>query len=76
MNKMNVSKKTVLALGIAALTVNVASANNNTLGGETQFNINAAFRTGRGSEYEPQAKNGELEQLRQEVETLKALVNK
>lgn len=46
------------------------------LGGETQFNINAAFRTGRGSEYEPQAKNGELEQLRQEVETLKALVNK
>jgi hypothetical protein len=36
-----------------------------TLGGETQFNINAAFRTGRGSEYEPQAKNGELEQLRQ-----------
>lgn len=46
-----------------------------TLGGETQFNINAAFRTGRGSEYEPQAKNGELEQLRQEVETLKALVN-
>lgn len=47
-----------------------------TLGGETQFNINATFRTGRGSEYEPQAKNGELEQLRQEVETLKALVNK
>lgn len=47
-----------------------------TSGGETQFNINAAFRTGRGSEYEPQAKNGELEQLRQEVETLKALVNK
>ena len=47
-----------------------------TLGGESQFNINAAFRTGRGSEYEPQAKNGELEQLRQEVETLKALVNK
>lgn len=47
-----------------------------TLGGETQFNINAAFRTGSGSEYEPQAKNGELEQLRQEVETLKALVNK
>ena len=47
-----------------------------TLGGETQFNINAAFRTGRGSEYEPQAKNGELEQLRQEVETLKELVNK
>lgn len=47
-----------------------------TLGGETQFNINAAFRTGRGSEYEPQAKNGELEQLRQKVETLKALVNK
>ena len=47
-----------------------------TLGGETQFNINAAFRTGRGSEYEPQAKNGELEQLRQEVETLKALVTK
>ena len=47
-----------------------------TLGGETQFNINAAFRTGKGSEYEPQAKNGELEQLRQEVETLKALVNK
>lgn len=47
-----------------------------TLGGETQFNINAAFRTGRGSEYEPQAKNGEFEQLRQEVETLKALVNK
>ena len=47
-----------------------------TLGGETQFNINAAFRTGRGSEYETQAKNGELEQLRQEVETLKALVNK
>ena len=47
-----------------------------TLGGETQFNINTAFRTGRGSEYEPQAKNGELEQLRQEVETLKALVNK
>ena len=47
-----------------------------TLGGKTQFNINAAFRTGRGSEYEPQAKNGELEQLRQEVETLKALVNK
>jgi autotransporter adhesin len=47
-----------------------------TLGGETQFNINAAFRIGRGSEYEPQAKNGELEQLRQEVETLKALVNK
>ena len=47
-----------------------------TLGCETQFNINAAFRTGRGSEYEPQAKNGELEQLRQEVETLKALVNK
>ncbi len=47
-----------------------------TLGGETQFNINAAFRTGRGSEYEPQAKNGELEQLRQEVERLKALVNK
>lgn len=47
-----------------------------TLGGETQFNINAAFRTGRGSEYEPQAKNGELEQLRQEVEKLKALVNK
>lgn len=46
------------------------------LGGETQFNINAAFRTGRGSEYEPQAKNGELEQLRQEVETLKALINK
>lgn len=30
---MNVNKKTVLALGIAALTVNVASANNNTLGG-------------------------------------------
>lgn len=47
-----------------------------TLGGDTQFNINAAFRTGKGSEYEPQAKNGELEQLRQEVETLKALVNK
>ena len=47
-----------------------------TLGGETQFNINAAFRTGRGSEYEPQAKSGELEQLRHEVETLKALVNK
>ena len=47
-----------------------------TLGGEAQFNINAAFRTGRGSEYEPQAKNGELEQLRHEVETLKALVNK
>lgn len=47
-----------------------------TLGGETQFNINAAFRTGRGSEYEPQSKNGELEQLRHEVETLKALVNK
>lgn len=47
-----------------------------TLGGETQFNINAAFRTGKGSEYEPQAKNGELEQLRHEVETLKALVNK
>lgn len=47
-----------------------------TLGGETQFNINASFRTGRGSEYEPQAKNGEFEQLRQEVETLKALVNK
>ena len=47
-----------------------------TLGGETQFNINAAFRTGRGSEYEPQAKSGELEQLLQEVETLKALVNK
>lgn len=47
-----------------------------TLGSETQFNINAAFRTGRGSEYEPQAKNGELEQLRQELETLKALVNK
>lgn len=47
-----------------------------TLGSETQFNINAAFRTGRGSEYEPQAKNGELEQLRHEVETLKALVNK
>ncbi len=47
-----------------------------TLGSETQFNINAAFRTGRGSEYEPQAKNGELEQLRQKVETLKALVNK
>lgn len=47
-----------------------------TLGGETQFNINAAFRTGSGSEYELQAKNGELEQLRQEVETLKALVNK
>lgn len=47
-----------------------------TLGGETQFNINAAFRTGRGSEYEPQAKNGEFEQLRQEVEILKALVNK
>lgn len=47
-----------------------------TLGGGTQFNINAAFRTGRGSEYEPQAKNGELEQLRHEVETLKALVNK
>lgn len=47
-----------------------------TLVGETQFNINAAFRTGRGSEYEPQAKNGELEQLRHEVETLKALVNK
>ena len=47
-----------------------------TLGGENQFNINAAFRTGRGSEYEPQAKNGELEQLRHEVETLKALVNK
>lgn len=46
------------------------------LGGETQFNVNAAFRTGKGSEYEPQAKNGELEQLRQEVETLKALVNK
>ena len=33
MNKMNVNKKTVLALGIAALAVNVASANNNTLGG-------------------------------------------
>lgn len=47
-----------------------------TLGGETQFNINAAFRTGRGSEYEPQTKSGELEQLRHEVETLKALVNK
>lgn len=47
-----------------------------TLGGEAQFNINAAFRTGRGSEYEPQAKNGELEQLRHEVEKLKALVNK
>lgn len=47
-----------------------------TLGGETQFNINAAFRTGRGSEYEPQAKNGELEQLRQEVEMLKELINK
>ena len=46
------------------------------LGGETQFNVNAAFRTGKGSEYEPQAKNGELEQLRKEVETLKALVNK
>lgn len=47
-----------------------------TLGGKTQFNINAAFRTGRGSEYEPQAKNGELEQLRQEVEMLKELINK
>lgn len=47
-----------------------------TLGGETQFNINAAFRTGKGSEYEPQAKNGELEQLRKEVAELKALVNK
>lgn len=46
------------------------------LGGETQFNINAAFRTGKGSEYEPQAKNGELEQLRHEVEMLKALINK
>lgn len=47
-----------------------------TLGGETQFNINAAFRTGKGSEYEPQAKNGELEQLRKEVAELKALVTK
>lgn len=47
-----------------------------TLGGETQFNINAAFRTGRGSEYEPQAKNGELEQLRKEVAELKTLVTK
>lgn len=47
-----------------------------TLGGETQFNINAAFRTGKGSEYEPQAKNGELEQLRKEVAELKALVAK
>lgn len=47
-----------------------------TLGGETQFNINAAFRTGKGSEYEPQAKNGELEQLRHEVEMLKELINK
>ena len=47
-----------------------------TLGGETQFNINAAFRTGKGSEYEPQAKNGELEQLRNEVAELKALVTK
>lgn len=46
------------------------------LGGETQFNINAAFRTGKGSEYEPQAKNGELEQLRKEVAELKALVTK
>lgn len=46
------------------------------LGGETQFNINAAFRTGKGSEYEPQAKNGEIEQLRHEVEMLKALINK
>ena len=46
------------------------------LGGETQFNINAAFRTGKGSEYEPQGKNGELEQLRHEVEMLKALINK
>lgn len=47
-----------------------------TLGGETQFNINAAFRTGKGSEYEPQTKNGELEQLRKEVAELKALVTK
>nr|DAT89245.1 MAG TPA: IMMUNOGLOBULIN-BINDING PROTEIN EIBD ADHESION, VIRULENCE, BETA-HELIX.99A [Caudoviricetes sp.] len=47
-----------------------------TLGGETQLNINAAFRTGKGSEYEPQAKNGELEQLRKEVAELKALVTK
>jgi len=47
-----------------------------TLGGETQFNINAAFRTGKGSEYEPQAKNGEIEQLRHEVEMLKELINK
>lgn len=46
------------------------------LGGETQFNINAAFRTGKGSEYEPQAKNGEIEQLRHEVEMLKELINK
>lgn len=47
-----------------------------TLGSETQFNINAAFRTGKGSEYEPQAKNGELEQLRKEVAELKALITK
>lgn len=47
-----------------------------TLGGETQFNINAAFRTGKGSEYESQAKNGELEQLRKEVAELKGLVTK
>lgn len=47
-----------------------------TLGGETQININAAFRTGKGSEYEPQEKNGELEQLRKEVAELKALVTK
>ena len=46
------------------------------LGGETQFNINAAFRTGKGSEYEPQGKNGELEQLRKEVAELKTLVTK
>lgn len=46
------------------------------LGGETQFNINAAFRTGKGSEYESQAKDGELEQLRHEVEMLKELINK
>lgn len=47
-----------------------------TFGSENMYNVSASFKFGKHSEYEPQAKNGELEQLRQEVETLKALVNK
>lgn len=48
MNKMNVNKKTVLALGIAALTVNVASANG-IVTGPVEPNTTAPVATGYNS---------------------------